>query len=838
MKSVAGIPIASLESITSLRLGARLIVPALGCILVLVQDSVANEVLLKTHCAKCHGGNKPKGDFDLRSLGDNPNRENVELWETSLDYVKAGEMPPAKQSRLSAADRQQLVQFLDQKMRLYSSQTGGSKRIKPRRLNNREFENSVRDVLLIEDIGTHQPTDNLIGDTLHHGFDTHGDTLGFSKFHLEQYIEAVRKIVDATIVSGDRPESRRYEIEATDIVAAHTSQNTTRPERHGKPGGFDFLDPKQLAYFDGFKAAPETGWYKITIRCTGKDRGRYDAQETGIYDGDPIRMTVRLGGRERVFDLPDEKVLEITLNEWIAAGSRLRLHYPTDGLRLRGNGNFKFQNAITGAYLKEHDPDLHAKVVVAIKPNKAGRVRGPDAWQNWVDYWAGPRPRVFGAAVEGPLYDFWPPKRQVALIGRNPKAENAAAILQPIAERAWRREVRAGELNQFVRLVQSKADKLGDIEALKEGIVAILASPPFLLLNREDVTPADRFASKISYFLESTIPDAKLRDAVASGKLNSFAGVRTEVQRRFDQSRTEPFLRAFPYAWLKLNDINFMAPDPDYFRHYHRKRVSEDMTDEALHFFRHAIEHNIPLPEFISADYSFINADLAQVYDADDVPQDSEFRKYTFADGRRGGLLGMGAFLTVTADSLGTSPIHRAIYVMENYLGIHPSPPPADVKIEEPDVRSAKTIREVIEAHRSDKTCAACHQTIDPFGFAFENFDPMGAWRDEYMVQSSEGKTTTRRAAKPKGLPIDASARFRNGDEYKDIIGFRQTMRTEANRDRFVRCSITKLLTYANGEEPDDYSEIQKIVEVSAENNYRIIETIAAVIDSPLFREE
>ena len=164
-----------------------------------------------------------------------------------------------------------------------------------------------------------------------------------------------------------------------------------------------------------------------------------------------------------------------------------------------------------------------------------------------------------------------------------------------------------------------------------------------------------------------------------------------------------------------------------------------------------------------------------------------------------------GHFLTVTADSLGTSPIHRAVYVMENFLGIHPSPPPADVKIAEPDVRSAKTIKEILVAHRADKSCAACHQSIDPFGYAFENFDPMGAWRDEYTMHlkqpSTQGKR--RQPSKTKGIPIDASASFLSGAEYKDISGFRRLMQTKANRDRFVRCFITKLLTYANGEEPE-----------------------------------
>ena len=283
-----------------------------------------------------------------------------------------------------------------------------------------------------------------------------------------------------------------------------------------------------------------------------------------------------------------------------------------------------------------------------------------------------------------------------------------------------------------------------------------------------------------------------------------------------------------------------MAPDPDHFHHYHRKDVSEDMINEVLHFFQHAIDHNIPLPELLSANYSFVNADLALVYDLQDVPQDSVFRKYTFVDGRRGGLLGMGAFLTLTADNLTTSPIHRAIYVMENFLGIHPSPPPADVKIEEPDVRQAKTIKEILHKHRSDPNCASCHQRIDPFGFAFENFDPSGAWRDFYSVPGTAGIAKRERGGRQAGLPIDASSEFNDVGRYRDIVEYRQLLLTPANRDRFVRCFVIKLLTYANGREParTDFAEIDAIVERSAENEYRIVDTIAAVVHSPLFREQ
>ena len=218
----------------------------------------------------------------------------------------------------------------------------------------------------------------------------------------------------------------------------------------------------------------------------------------------------------------------------------------------------------------------------------------------------------------------------------------------------------------------------------------------------------------------------------------------------------------------------------------------------------------------------------------------------------------MGAFLTLTADSLGTSPIHRAIYVMENLLGIHPNPPPPDVDIQEPDVRQAKTIKEILAAHTADETCASCHRAIDPYGYAFENFDPMGAWRDMYTMQIAErppSKELAKIAEEDKRLaslglppvpkpwenepiPIDSSEKFRNGTEYHDIIEYRALMTSEANRDRFVRCFIAKLLTYANGEEPKNYWELEKILAESAKHDYRIVDTIAAVVHSPLFREE
>jgi ribosomal protein L9 len=369
------------------------------------------------------------------------------------------------------------------------------------------------------------------------------------------------------------------------------------------------------------------------------------------------------------------------------------------------------------------------------------------------------------------------------------------------------------------------------------------------MLGAEDATPAERVATKFSYLLGSCPPDRELLKKCSVGGLDSFGPICAELKQRIADGGADEFLREFPYGWLQLDRINFMAPDVDRYPLYEKKKISEDMVAEVLAFFRHAVTHNRPLPELLSANYSFVNADLAKVYDLDDVPSDSIHRKYVFRDNRRGGFLGMGAFLTLTADTLNTSPIHRAVYVMENFMGIHPAPPPEDVEIKEPDVRSARTIREVLIAHQSDATCAACHQNIDPFGYAFENFDPVGAWRNAYIDVSQprvpmnsrdagDAKTTGgKRKEAVTAIPIDASATFLSGAHYDDITQFREIMRNEASQKRFVRCFVTKLLTYANGIEPENFTEIESIVQRSAKHDYRIVETIAAVVGSPLFRE-
>ncbi|GAB5559336.1 MAG: DUF1592 domain-containing protein [Synoicihabitans sp.] len=820
--------------------------------------AAASPELLEQHCGECHNDEDLKGELSLSDFGGGPSEENIFIWEDSLDFVSTGEMPPADEVDLADSERERIVAFLTETVRQFHEADELSFRAPPRRLNNRELVNSVRDVLLIENIGTHQPAANLLGDTLYHGFDTHGESLGMSQFHLEEYIESLRQIVDGVILDREKPRSRRLKVPAEKLRFVGRQRNFQREEMHRTADSIDFLDIRNWVQFGNFPVVPHSGRYRIKIRATGVDRTLYPEDRTGVYHDDPIRLRVHLGDEVRDFALPDNTVHEVVVDEWLTAGTRVQLSYPTDGLKQIGNGNFKFQFRIAHDHIIKHDRQLYDYVVREEVPLARFRSDAPSHWVHWVKYWQGPRPRLFNADIEGPLYESWPSRRQHRLLGDAPTLDQAEEILTPIATRAWRREVKPGELDPIITMMRDLEKSEGTVEAYKEGIVALMVSPSFLLANTPDGSDQDRFAAKWSLFLQSSIPSADLRMATRFNALDSFDGVRSELDRQISSGAANPFLQEFPHAWLQLDRINFMAPDPDHFPRYNRKDVSDDMVAEALRFFEHVATNNLPITEFISADYSFINADLAQVYGVKNVPQDSQLRRYHFEDGRRGGILGMGAFLTLTADSLGTSPIHRAIYVMENLMGIHPNPPPPDVEITEPDVRQAKTIKEILAAHTEEETCASCHRSIDPYGYAFENFDPQGSWREAYTMQiapmpsraelrriaeedkrlASLGLPPTPKPWENQPIPVDSSETFRNGDSYSNIHEYRKLMNSPTNQRRFVRCFITKVLTYANGVEPENYWEIEKLVDRSAEHDYRIVDTIAAVIDSPLFREK
>ncbi|MEO2013292.1 MAG: DUF1588 domain-containing protein, partial [Fuerstiella sp.] len=290
-----------------------------------------------------------------------------------------------------------------------------------------------------------------------------------------------------------------------------------------------------------------------------------------------------------------------------------------------------------------------------------------------------------------------------------------------------------------------------------------------------------------------------------------------QMTRLLADPKSDRFVSHFVRRWLDLDNIGIMPPSED-FLEYYRDNLEAAMRGETEAFFRHVLDENLPLREFLAADYSFLNRELALHYGIDGV-EGNELQRVSLEGGPRGGLLGQGAFLTASANGVDTSPVVRGVYVLEKLLGYTPPPPPPDVPDIEPDIRGAKTIREQLENHRSIATCAACHRKIDPLGFALENFDAVGGWRDIYATKET----------------IDAAGKLSNGDVFSKVPEFRKLL--VDRQGEFTRCLTEKLMTYAIGRELEigDRPATDKILAELTENKGGLRDLIRLVILSEPF---
>ena len=383
------------------------------------------------------------------------------------------------------------------------------------------------------------------------------------------------------------------------------------------------------------------------------------------------------------------------------------------------------------------------------------------------------------------------------------------------------------ELKVLVDLVRQRHAR-GDPEpaAIKAGLKAALCSPSFLYLQeKEGELDNYALASRLSYFLWSCMPDDALLALAAQGDLRQPAVLEAQARRMLADPKADMFIRQFTARWLQLYKIGSMPPDADAFRDYYVDGLEESMKQETRLFFRSVLEDNLPIQSFLDADFTYVNGGLARLYHIPGI-KGSQFQKVTLTDARRGGLLGQASVLTASANGIDTSPVIRGIWVLENILGTPPNPPPPDVKPLEPDIRGATTIRDQLQKHREIPACAGCHAKIDPLGFALENFDPIGGWRDTY----GRGRTTA--------LPVDASGQLPDGREFADVTGLKKILL--ARQDQFARCLTEKLLVYATGRslEPSDRQDITCILDETKAKGSGLRDLILALVQSPPFRSK
>jgi hypothetical protein len=448
------------------------------------------------------------------------------------------------------------------------------------------------------------------------------------------------------------------------------------------------------------------------------------------------------------------------------------------------------------------------------------------------------------AEVEGPLWPEWPPESYRRLFGDLELSAATAADVEPVLKRflplAFRRPVTDAEMRPYVELVQSRLDQKADFKtAIRLGLQAALCSPKFLFLDEKPGPLSDvALASRLSYFLWSSMPDDELTRLAGEKRLTQPDVLRGQVERMLADPKAERFVKNFLGQWLDLRLIDDTTPDKLLYPEFD-ELLQVSMIAETERFFEELLRNDLSVANFVDSDFAILNERLAKQYGIDGVVG-QEFRTVALPPGsHRGGVLTQASVLKVTANGTNTSPVVRGAWVLENILGQPVPPPPPDVPAVEPDIRGAVTIREQLAKHRQLASCASCHKKIDPAGFALENFDVIGGWRERYRSLAAGDNPKTKAFGQSVkyllGRDVDAGdeladgRRFVNVDELKALL--------LADKPQIARCVVGKLLTYATGGGPQfaDRATIDDIEERAGKHEYGLRTIVHEVVQSPAF---
>jgi mono/diheme cytochrome c family protein len=761
--------------------------------------------LVSTYCVSCHNDKVRTGGLSLQALALENLPEHAAVWEKVARKLRSGEMPPSTvRTRPDAKQAEAFAAFLETTLDSAAASRPNPGRAPVHRLNRAEYSNAIRDLLAVDV----RPGEWLPVDDSGYGFDNIAAVLSTSPALLDKYMSAARKV--SRLAVGDlalKP--------VEDIYDAKRDPNKgSRNEQLNEDLPFDSRAGMTVEHY-----FPLDAEYVFKVRVSGVQPGSDEAKE----DPYQVRVPVKAGLRTIGVTSPRENLKrEIDSpggDPAGATGGRGASQIPSpvdlrlDGARLkrfdvRGRSPEVTKLIVGGPYAPTGRGDTPSRRTIFVCHPAAAAQEGSCARTilRTLAHRAFRRP-VTNADIE-PLYAFYRKARGQGLPRRSDADVGVA--------KAGRSDAEAG------------VAKAGDFESgIQAAIEAMLVSPEFLFRIEQDPGPQSgqahrvsdvELASRLSFFLWSSIPDAELLDLGERGRLKDPAVLERQVRRMLDDPRADALVSNFAGQWLQLRNIETVKPDPVIFPFDEALRQSF-LTETGL-FVSSLVREDRSLLDLISADYTFVNQRLAEHYG---IPRiyGSQFRRVALTDANRRGLLGHGSVLTVTSYPNRTSVVQRGKWVLENLLGTPPPPPPPDV----PELKAAPhgkvvSMREQMEAHRVNPTCAACHARMDPIGFALENYDAVGRWRDE-----------------DAGTRIDASGKLPDGTAFAGPAGLNELLLTRY-RDDFVRTTIEKLLTYAlgRGVEYYDYPTIRSINKDAARDNYRISSLILAIVKSAPFQ--
>ncbi len=725
------------------------------------------------YCFECHSDAKQKADVNLESYSSAPEMyQQRRFWSAVRDMLENHEMPPSKKAQPSETDRKMIVRFVDYGLEKFNCDGEiDPGRVTIRRLNRSEYRNTLRDLLGITvDAAAELPLDEV-----GYGFDNIGDVLSLSPMLFEKYLAATGRVVAQAIVTDETELIPRFPLSGAALKSL-SGENVR-------------LEDEQLWGFwrEGEAVAehnlPSRGEYEFRIEAYGDQAGP-----------EAPKLSVRVDGAEvRVFDVAAKENNPETYRFKMALDK----------------GNRK----LTFAYLNNYNSSGNADPLLNGDRNlfvKTAELVGP---------------------LDGPAPQ--PPLSHQRIIPRKPAPGEEAAfsreVLARFASKAFRRPVSPDVTERLGRLADmARADGHSFESGIQIGVAATLVSPQFLFrweLDPGESVPGEpraldgyELASRLSYFLWSSMPDDELFQLAAENRLHKPAVLEAQVRRMMRDPKASALVENFAGQWLQVRNFE-STPDPDRFPTFD-EGLRKAMKSETKHFFESIMTEDRTVLEFLDADYTFVNERLARHYGIPGV-QGEEFRRVSLTpELQRGGILGQASILTLTSNPSRTSPVSRGKWILEQLLGAPPPPPPPGVPLlqEGKGVDFTASLRKRMEQHRENPDCATCHDKMDPLGFAFEKFDAIGAWREK------DGE-----------FDIDPSGRMPDGRQFN---GPRELKAILKGDDRFVRTLSGKLLTYALGRGLEYYDKcaVDAIVEQLKQNDHRFSALVLGVINSRPFQ--
>jgi len=783
-------------------------------------DSKVQAYLAK-HCVSCHGANQAKSDFRVDTLSAKVGFENTPQWLEVMERINSGEMPPKKQKdRPTAEESTRVVEWLSGKMKEgESARMSARGRVSYNRLSRDEYVNTIRDLLGVHFDATDPGA--FIEDPEWHGFERLGSVLTLSPSNIEKYLAATDTIL-AEAYPAPQPVSKNKPKPVTFLEYSKPAmlENQIDEAHRERLRGLGLLDkvryelwPGDIYRYSATESLPEAGIYEISYTLSGLKPEKGRAPRLFVYES---RLDRILHEQDVIAD--EDKPITVTF----------RAHLP------KGRPSISVINEVPGPSNLPRSGRHGRRPFVSTKEGRTpwqikltdeqGRPRYPFLILDSIA-WRGP---IITEAEQQRRNEYYPQQEG--------NMDQVREGLGKLARRAFRRPVTPEELDGYVGIVKAEiaaGEKFRD--AVKAGMYAILCSKSFLFVaegdeNRDRHTLNDwEIASRLSYLLWSTMPDDELFALAEQGKLHDKAELQKQVARMLADPRAARFSASFAAQWLQLRKVGRFPPDkklfPDYDDH-----LEKSMIGETKAFFREVLDRNLTLREFLHSDWSTLNARMAQFYGLPDsgLPRD-DFQRVTLPAGsHRGGLLTHAAALSLTSDGTRHRPVHRGAWLSESILGKTPPPPPANVDPIEPNpVDSPKaTLRMKLEAHIHDARCSSCHSKIDPYGLAFENYDAIGRWRTEEIVEGTG-----------KNPPVNASGKMPDGRAYNTPEEFKQLLL--ADIETFNAAFIEKLATYGLRRTLsfDDRSELASIAKASREKDYRLRDLVEAFVLSDLFQK-